>query len=176
MTPKEIVEKLRLTFNELVNNEPAPIQLMKAKLADGTEVEVTELAVGGIVTIQGVPAPIGEHQLEDGTTIVVGDNGAITEIKPAVEVEVEVEGPEVEDMASMFSAFQTSTNEKFAAYEQRFADYEAKLNKANSIIDALLDVTKTLAETPTGTPDASVKAQNNFKLENQEKNYSVLFS
>ena len=86
------------------------------------------------------------------------------------------EPPMQEDMASLFSAFQTSTNEKFAAYEQRFADYEAKLNKANSIIDALLDVTKTLAETPTGTPDASVKAQNNFKVENQEKNYSVLFS
>ena len=173
MTPKEIVEKLRLTFNELVNNEPAPIQLATAKLMDGTEVEVTELAVGGIVTIQGVPAPIGEHQLEDGTIIVVGDNGAITEIKPAVTEEA---APAQEDMASLFSAFQTSTNEKFAAYEQRFADYETKLNKANSIIDALLDVTKTLAETPTGTPDASVKTQNNFKVENQEKNYSVLFS
>ena len=172
MTPKEIVEKLRLTFNELVNNEPAPIQLATAKLADGTEIEVTELAVGGIVTIQGVPAPVGEHQLEDGTIIVVGDNGAITEIKPAMTEEP----PMQEDMASLFSAFQTSTNEKFAAYEQRFADYEAKLNKANSIIDALLDVTKTLAETPTGTPDASVKTQNNFKVENQEKNYSVLFS
>jgi hypothetical protein len=169
MTPKEIVEKLRLTFNELVNNEPAPVKLATAKLMDGTEVEVTELAVGGIVTIQGVPAPIGEHQLEDGTTIVVGDNGAITEIKPAVEVEVEVE-----DMASMFSAFQTSTNEKFASYEQKFADYEAKLNKANSIIDALLDVTKTLAETPTGTPDQAIQQPNNFKDE-KVKSYAGLF-
>lgn len=173
MTPKEIVEKLRLTFNELVNNEPASVKLATAKLMDGTEVEVTELAVGGIVTIQGVPAPVGEHQLEDGTIIVVGDNGAIMEIKPAM---TEKAAPAQEDMASLFSAFQTSTNEKFAAYEQRFADYEAKLNKANSIIDALLDVTKTLAETPTGTPDQAVKTQNNFKVENQEKNYSVLFS
>ena len=172
MTPKEIIEKLRLTFNELVNNEAAPIQLMKAKLADGTEIEVTDLVVGGIVTIQGVPAPVGELQLEDGTKIVVGDNGAITEIESPAVVEPQMPG----DMATMFSAFQTSTNEKFAAYEQRFADYEAKLNKANSIIVALLDVTKTLAETPTGTPDAAAKIQNNFKEENQEKNYSVLFS
>jgi hypothetical protein len=171
MQPKEIIEKLRLTFNELVNNQPASIQLATAKLADGTEVEVTELAVGGIITIQGVPAPIGEHQLEDGTIIVVGDNGAITEIKTAMPEE-----PMVEDMATMFSAFQTSTNEKFASYEQKFADYEVKLNKANSIIDALLEVTKTLAETPTGTPDQVLKTQNNFKVENQEKNYSALFS
>jgi hypothetical protein len=171
MQPKEIIEKLRLTFNELVNNQPASIQLATAKLADGTEVEVTELAVGGIVTIQGVPAPIGEHQLEDGTIIVVGDNGAITEIKTAMPEE-----PMVEDMATMFTAFQTSTNEKFASYEQKFADYEVKLNKANSIIDALLEVTKTLAETPTGTPDQSVQKQNNFKEEKIEKNYAGLFS
>ena len=172
MQPKEIIEKLRLTFNELVNNQPAPVQLATAKLADGTEVEVTELAVGGVVTIQGVPAPIGEHQLEDGTIIVVGDNGAITEIKPATTEEP----PMQEDMNALFSAFQASTNEKFAAYEQRFADYETKLNNANSIINQLLDVTKTLAETPTGTPDQSVKTQNNFKVEKEEKNYSVLFS
>jgi predicted nucleic acid-binding Zn-ribbon protein len=76
----------------------------------------------------------------------------------------------------LFSAFQASTNEKFAAYEQRFADYETKLNNANSIINQLLDVTKTLAETPTGTPDQAVKTQNNFKVEKEEKNYSVLFS
>jgi hypothetical protein len=171
MQPKEIIEKLRLTFNELVNNQPAPIQLMTGKLMDGTEIEVTDLAVGGVVTIQGVPAPIGEHQLEDGTIIVVGDNGTITEIKTAMP-----EPPMQEDMATMFSAFQTSTNEKFAAYEQKFADYEVKLNKANSIIDALLEVTKTLAETPTGTPDQSVQKQNNFKEEKIEKNYAGLFS
>lgn len=171
MQPKEIIEKLRLTFNELVNNQQ-PIQLATAKLMDGTEIEVTELAVGGIVTIQGVPAPVGEHQLEDGTILVVGDNGAITEIKTAMPEEP----PMQEDMATMFSAFQTSTNEKFAAYEQKFADYEVKLNKANSIIDALLEVTKTLAETPTGTPDQAIKTQNNFKEEKIEKNYAGLFS
>ena len=37
MTPKEIIEKLRLTFNELVNNQP--VALSTYKLADGTEVE-----------------------------------------------------------------------------------------------------------------------------------------
>jgi hypothetical protein len=60
------------------------------------------------------------------------------------------------------------------SYEQKFADYEAKLNKANSIIDALLDVTKTLAETPTGTPDQAIQQSNNFN-EEKVKSYSVLF-
>jgi len=178
MTPKEIIEKLKLTFNELVNNdvtvENTPVALSTYKLVDGTEVEITELLVGGIVTIAGVPAPIGDHKLEDGTTITVGDNGAITAITPA-EVVTE-EPPMAEDMTAKFSAFESATNEKFASYEAKFAEYEAKLQKATKVIEGLLNLTQTLAETPTGVADPIVKTTNNFKQETPEKNYSVLFS
>lgn len=175
MTPKEIIEKLRLTFNELVNApEATPIALSTYKLVDGTEVEITELVEGGIVTIMGVPAPIGDHKLEDGTTITVGDNGAITAIVPA-EVMPE-EPPMQEDMTAKFSAFESATNEKFASYEAKFADYEAKLQKATKVIEGLLNLTQTLAETPTGVADPIVKTTNNFKQEKTEKDYSVLFS
>jgi len=175
MTPKEIIEKLRLTFNELVNAPAAePVALSTYKLVDGTEVEITELVEGGIVTIMGVPAPIGDHKLEDGTTITVGDNGAITAIVPA-EVMPE-EPPMQEDMTAKFSAFEATTNEKFASYEAKFADYEAKLQKATKVIEGLLNLTQTLAETPTGVADPIVKTTNNFKEEKTEKNYSVLFN
>lgn len=174
MTPKEIIEALRLTFNELVNNEAAPVALSTYKLVDGTEVEITELAVGGIVTIAGTPAPIGDHQLEDGTVITVGDNGAITAIVPAQPMPEEA--PVVEDMSARFAAFETATNEKFASYEVKFSEYEAKLKKANKVIEGLLNLTQTLAEAPTGTPDPIVKTTNNFKEEKTEKNYSVLFN
>jgi hypothetical protein len=191
MEAKEIIAKLRQTFNELVNNAAAPvvpaepmapemIMPTKAKLVDGTEIEITELGVGGIVTINGMPAPIGDHQLEDGTILTVGDNGAITAIEPSA--------PMTEDMAKkmkmeeIFGAFQTSTNQKFsdyegkfAAYETRFADYEAKLSKATQVIEGLLNLTQTLAETPTGTPDASVKSSANFK-EEKKQSYDLLFS
>jgi hypothetical protein len=190
MNAKEIIEKLRIQFNELVKNSevvapttpsaiPEPVKMAVAKLMDGTEVEVTELAIGGIVTIQGTPAPVGEHQLEDGTIIVLGDNGVIMEIKM-------VEGtmpPMVEDMGAKFSAFETSTKEKFTSYESKFADYEEKfatyesrLNKATKVIEGLLNLTQTLAETPTGTPDASIKTNNNFKAEKKEMSYDILFS
>jgi hypothetical protein len=151
--------------------------MLDAKLQDGTMVQVTELAVGGIVTIDGVPAPAGEHTLEDGTVIVLGENGAIMEIKP--KMEIEIEAPEME-MASKFSAFQSSTNEKFAAYESkfaayesRFAEYETKLNKANQVIEGLLNLTQTLASAPTGQPDASVKPQ---QFSEVKKSYDILFS
>jgi hypothetical protein len=172
---QNILNKVSMFFAELVGNESmpmpsgetmAPVKMMEAKLKDGTIVEVTELAVGGVVTIEGVPAPVGEHELEDGTVIVLGDNGAIMEIKPKMEVEVEVEAKKdeevKEDMSAKFAAFESATNEKFAAYETKFAAYETKLTQANKVIEGLMQISKMLVEAPQGTPDASVKASNNF--------------
>lgn len=55
-------------------------------LEDGTpivvETEESEIKVGDAVTINGEPAPDGEHLLSDGTTIVVA-GGKIAEIKMA---------------------------------------------------------------------------------------------
>lgn len=181
MQPKEIIEKLKLTFNELINAQPtsAPIAMMETTLVDGTPVSITDLVVGGVVTINGTPAPVGEHTLVDGTIIVVGDNGAILEIKAAAEAPEEV-APAMEDMGAKFSAFELSTSEKFssyeskfAAYEQRFSDYEGRLDKATKVIEGLLNLTQTLAESPTGIPDAAVKTSNNFK---EEKSYDILFN
>lgn len=181
MNAKEILEKLKLTFNELVQAPEVPVALATAKLADGTEVEVTELAVGGIVTINGAPAPAGEHTLEDGTILVVGDNGAIVEIKQAIMAPAPEEPAMQEDMKKkmgmeeVFAAFEVSTNEKFAAYENKFAEYEAKLEKATKVIEGLLSLTQTLAEAPTGTPDPIVSTTNNFK-EEKKKSLDILFN
>jgi len=192
MNAKEILEKLKLTFNELVNNADVPVAPVpvapemiiptKAKLADGTEVEISEMSVGGIVTIAGVPAPVGDYTLEDGTVISVGDNGAITAIVPSADAPAMVEDMGNMDkkkmgMEEIFSAFETSTNEKFASYEAKFADYEAKLSKATKVIEGLISLTQTLSETPTGTPDPIVTKTNNFKSEEApKKDYRGLFN
>mgnify|MGYP006276944675 CR=1 FL=1 len=201
MNAKEIVEKIRLTFNELVNqqnavtpdataqNQPAsapasaPTEPVKTKatLKDGTEIEVTEMAVGGIVTINSVPAPIGEYELSDGTKLVIGDNGAITEIKTADGQPM----PVVEDMNAKFSAFETSITEKFASFdnkvaefEKRVVDFESRLTTTLNMFNDILKVTESIANTPTGTPDASVKTTNNFAVREQkkEKSLDILFS
>jgi spore coat protein CotH len=190
MSAKEIIEKLRLTFNELVTPVAvaSPVQLLDATLMDGTAVQITELIIGGVVTIDGIPAPIGEHELSDGTYIVLGDNGVITEIKTEeVVTEAKKMQPKMqpmgEEIGNKFSAFEATTNEKFAsyeskfsAYEQRFSDYEARLNKATQVIEGLLNLTQTLAETPTGIPDASVKSSSSFAEEKKAKSYDILFS
>lgn len=178
MKAAEIIQSLREAFNEMVNPQQVQeVKLIEAVLKDGTKVEVTELAVGGIVTIEGVPAPVGEHELQDGTKIVVGENGAIVEIKV-----MEEEPPMVEDMGAKFSSFESATNEKFAAYESKFAvyeskfaEYEIKLNKAYGIIDGLINLTKQLSEAPTGQADVSVKSENAFQVEKPKFNYEGLF-
>lgn len=200
MNAKEILEKLKLTFNELVNNAEAPatapnaptapvesapemVAPIKAKLADGTEVEITELGVGGVVTIAGIPAPVGDLTLEDGTVLTVGDNGAITAIVPAADAPAMVEDMGKMDkkkmgMEEIFSAFEASTNQKFASYEAKFADYEVRLGRATKVIEGLMDLTKVLAETPTGTPDVSItKSASSFNYETpNKKDYRGLFN
>jgi len=182
MKATEIIQRLKEQFAELVNQPTqTPVAMISATLEDGTAIEVTALEVGGIVTIAGVPAPAGEHKLSDGTVIVVGENGAIVEIKAKVEeMPTEEVPPMVEDMGAKFSSLENSTKEKFASYEEKFAnyetkfaEYESKLTKATQMIEGLINLTKTLAETPTGAPDLAVK--NNF-VETKKKDYSILFS
>ena len=165
------------TFAEtmpLVSGQPeaAPVKMMEAKLKDGTMVEVTEMAVGGIVTIAGAPAPVGEHMLEDGSVIVVGDNGAIMEIKPVAEETANPAIPEEpigqEDMSAKFAAFESATNEKFQAYEEKFAQYEGKLTQANKVIEGLMQISKMLVEAPQAAPDASVKTSNAFATDKKD--------
>jgi hypothetical protein len=187
MNAKEILERLKVSFNELVKNADAsgtmeaPSSASKpidATLKDGTKIQITSLEVGGIVTINGTPAPTGEHELSDGTKIVVGDNGAITDLK--VYEKPEEEEVEVEDMGAKFSAFESATNEKFASYEQkfqdyetRFANYESRLDTATKVISDLMKLSQILSEQPTGTPDSAVKPTASF---NETKSLDILFN
>ena len=181
---KTILDKVSIFFAELVNSPmsdasgevsgtpKAEVKMIAAKLKDGTEVEVTELAIGGVVTIKGQPAPVGEHMLEDGSKIVLGDNGVIMEIYPAQAPEA----PMVEDMSAKFAAFESATNEKFASYENKFADYEVKLTQANKVIQGLMDISKLLVEAPTAKADEGVKTANNFNKELDAKKAFENFS
>ena len=171
---QSILNKVSMFFAELVGDQMPPVsgepkatetKMMEAKLKDGTVVEVTELAIGGIVTIEGVAAPVGEHELEDGTKIVLGDNGVIMEIMPKSEEEtpaIEIEVPVIEDMSAKFAAFESATNEKFAAYENKFLAYEVKLTQANKVIEGLMQISKMLVEAPQVQADSSVKTSNAF--------------
>ena len=87
---------------------------MDATLKDGTAIQITDMSVGGIVTISGQPAPVGEYELADGTYLIVGDNGAITEVKK--DISVEQPAPMQNEVGNNFSEFQNSTNDVVACH------------------------------------------------------------
>ena len=136
----------------------APVQMMETTLKDGTPVKVDRLEVGGVVMVNDAPAPAGEHELADGTKIVVGEGGVITEIE-AAEV-----APEMTDYSNQFAAI----DEKFTAYETKFSEqatqlqeFAAKFEKANNTINSLVELVGKIIETPTADSVTGDKSQFN---------------
>jgi len=136
----------------------APVQMMETTLKDGTPVKVDRLEVGGVVMVNDAPAPAGEHELADGTKIVVGEGGVITEVE-AAEV-----APEMTDYSNQFAAI----DEKFTAYETKFSEqatqlqeFAAKFEKANNTINSLVELVGKIIETPTADSVTGDKSQFN---------------
>lgn len=190
MEAKDILTKVKLLFNDLMApaaaaSAPAAPAPNEYELKDGGKVMIDKMEVGGIVMIDGAPALAGDLELADGTKITVADNGVIGAITPASAPDAPA-APE--DMATKFTAFETSTNEKFTAYEakfssyeqrfaaneQKFAEYEAKLGKATEMIEQLLQFGKLMVEKPAVAADPAATVKNAFK---EELTYSpALFS
>jgi len=80
-------------------------QDMTYTLKDGTAVEISALEVGGTVTVDGNPAPDGQHELEDGTVIEVLDGVIASVTEPEskeedVEVEIEMNADRVAEIVN----------------------------------------------------------------------------
>jgi hypothetical protein len=167
--PIELLQEVKkLVFQE----ETLPVP--SYTLADGTSVMITALEVGGIVTMaDGTPAPAGVHMLADGTHIVVGEGGIITEIQPkaeeetpSVEVEIETEGPsEIEEMKSRIKKMEDQLAQgdaKISAFEVDYAALKDASDKAQQALQGLIALVDTLvsepAQEPTATPDTFRKA------------------
>lgn len=178
MEAQEILTKVKQYFADLTAPvEPTPAEPVaptasEYELKDGGKVMIDVLEVGGIVMIDGAAALPGDIELVDGVKITVGDNGVITTLVEPAET-VATKEPVV-DMAAKFAAFETSTSEKFAAYETKFAEYETKLKKATKVIDELLKLSQLIVDAPSVDADNSVRTSNTFK--EQKKDLSILFN
>lgn len=136
---------------------PVVAEAVKAKLKDGTEVSVSELVAGGVVMIDDAPAPAGDHELEDGTKITVGEGGVITAVVAPTQA-----APPAADYSKEFAAVNEklgSYEQRFAGYEQKFADYETRIAKAQAMNEKLFAIVEKLAEAPTADP-ASTSGSN----------------
>lgn len=152
---KSFMSKIKELYDKFFGDIPAapvapvaPVAQAVTTLKDGTEVTIDRLEVGGVVMIGDAPAPVGEHQLSDGTVIVVGEGGVIAEVKA-----MQPEAPEAPaDYSEQFKAY----DEKIAAYETKFADHVTaygtlvqEFTQAKEQIKNLVQLVGQMVETPT---------------------------
>ena len=100
MNLNEVFKKIEmaLTSNE---EEAVEVQFASMRLANGVMLEAEAFEAGQNVFLIGeddekVPAPVGEHELEDGRMLIITEEGIIAEIREAAAEAVEAEEQEEE--------------------------------------------------------------------------------
>jgi hypothetical protein len=160
MNAKDAILKIRALFEDMpVENAKdmmpteTKVKMAEYSLIDGTKVEISEFAIGGVVTLaDGTPAPMGEHQLADGTSIQVDDKGIIIEIaSPKEDVmpeEAPAEMPEnmgkkqdakMEEMQSDFNKQIDELKAINEALQSKIQDIEFKNKEGFSLVVSMLE-------------------------------------
>lgn len=173
MNAKDAILKIRALFEDMPVEEPKaePIEEPKAKiemaeyvLEDGTKVMISELAVGGQVTLEdGSKAPDAEHKLADGMSIVTVD-GVITEIKEEEEKEVEVvienkDDKKIEEMAAAYDLKINQILESNQKLQDKVNELEAKNKEGFSLVVSMIEE---FSKVPTADP---IEAPKSYKFE-----------
>ena len=173
MNAQEAILKIKALFEDNaapVKEDDAKVEETKVEMAeyslmDGTKVEISALEVGGLVTIEGQPAPAGGHELMDGTEITLDENGKITEIEvkvveasPEVDVEAgkDYEDKKMEKMAEEFEAKIAELVEAKNASDAKVLDLENKIKQGFAQVAELIEA---LSNTPSEDP---IKKPNSF--------------
>jgi hypothetical protein len=172
MNSKEALQQIRALFEDMpqavapVAPAVTKVEMAEYSLVDGTKVMISALEIGGMVTMEdGTPAPIGEHQLMDGTSIEVDELGAIVEISSPTE-DVIVEEPvapaaevaPAQDTTAMIQELKDDYEKKKMELDAKIAELESKVKQGFAQVAELVEA---LSNTPTAEP--TQKAANAFQ-------------
>lgn len=145
--------------------EETKVEMAEYSLMDGTKVEISALEVGGSVTIEGQPAPAGDHELMDGTEITLDENGKIIAIETKVEdvnPEAEVEAKDdkkMEEMAEQFNASIAELVEAKRVSDEKVLELEKKVKQGFAQVAELIEA---LSNTPSADPIQKPNSFNSF--------------
>ena len=183
MKAKEALEQIKsLLFSDdaVITNEVVT-EFAEGVLADGTIVKFDKLEVGGVISIvtEGgeVPAPVGEHELEDGTMIVIVEPGIIAEVKAPEDeqgVEIEIETKVEEEMNADVVNYDAKFEEINEAFNSKISSIENKVDSLNEVTKKLIEFMEafaTIESAPeTQAPKNTFMAQNkNVKADSFKK-------
>jgi len=150
MKAKEALEQIKsLLFSDEVVSTPEEVitEFAEGVLADGTIVKFDKLEVGGLISVvteEGdIPAPVGEHELEDGTIVIVSEPGVIAEVKMVEEeVSVEVEVEQSQDEAFNYDAKFLEISDSF---NSKMSEIETKVSSLNEVTKKLIEFMEAFA-------------------------------
>ena len=177
MNLNEAIEKLSGLVSKF-NAEPTTEQtFIDAKLMDGTIIRYESLEVGMPLLVideagNELPAPDGEHELEDGTKVTV-EAGIITEVASKEE-----EAPEAEEapIEQPMAAIESVSKEDFETLKNEVADLKTKFEEFSTtnetlsadniamkeIVKETFAIVEKLAKVPSDNP-ITVRSNNPFK-------------
>ncbi len=154
MDAKSILKTIKAMFEDMPEAapaaapapEPMPVEMKEYALLDGTMVKLDKLEVGGVVTINDVTAPQGEHVLADGTKIKLNQLGAI----------VEIEAPEVVEPVAIEAAAPVAPA---IMQDARVDALQAEVKKLKNGFAQMVALVESLTETPAVEPIEPQKTQ-----------------
>ena len=194
-TKESLLDKLsskmaKIMLSSEAKSDAKEVKLEIAKLEDGTEVEIEGDDISVLVKQEGeetekVPAPVGEHTLEDGSVVVVKEEGKIDEVKPKAETE-EVEAKDEKEM-DLASEVETLKEEMAKIKEEVQAMKPEKEEMAKEEVELKKEEVEPQAEPKkeelskvTHSPEKNVKSKVKVKLKSnggiKSRVYSKLFS
>ena len=171
MNPQEAILKIKALFDDNIapieveaedtKVEESKVEMAEYSLMDGTKVEISALEIGGLVTLEGEPAPVGDHELMDGTEITLDENGMIT----AIETKVVEASPEVDVEAGYDKKKDMEMLEEFKAeiLSEAKTEFDAKVfeleNKIKQGFDQVAELIEAISSNPSEDP---IKKPNSF--------------
>jgi hypothetical protein len=108
-----------------------------------------------------LPVPAGEYPLADGHLLIVGEGSLVSEVKkaePKVEVEIEVEQPEVEEVEAGDKKIKSEKMTQEVIYMSK-EDFVALVSEIGKTIDAKLSTLKAELSKQDDEPVALTKAK-----------------
>jgi hypothetical protein len=167
MDAKTILKNIKALFSELPAEQVAPapvaepiqVEMKEYSLADGTKVMLDKLEIGGMVTINDLPAPVGEHLLADGTKITLDEAGVIVEIEAAEPAEP---APAPAPVAPV------------QMKDARVDALQAEVNKLKDGFAQMVSLVEALTETPAAEPIEPQKTQFGEVIEAKRNRYKEI--
>lgn len=185
MNYQETINKIKQLFEMAAPMNPDMAQMTDYILQDGTKISCDKLAIGGTVTLNGAPAPDGDHQLQDGTIIQTAA-GIITEISSPAE---EAQDQEVNSDLAMVpqpgptpEVMLAPVHEKMAKMETDMAAITTKCQKLEEAMSnhaegmkKMIAMVEQMAKAPMAEPIAKVSNQyTNEKAIAKDERFSAI--